>query len=178
MEARRQIRGSDFIGDIRAGMAVLQLMQKYRISPGGLRRIFRKILEAEAMCKGEFAGRKNLYEGAAGLKYLRRTPRKLVNDPVWLYDGGDPFKEGRLLDVSDTGVCVEGIKTRMGELKSFIARIQPSGRNSSFVFEGRCRWVRKERQPTEKFVAGFEITSISPIEQKVFQKLLEKAGNN
>lgn len=178
MEGIRQIRGREFISDMRSGMAVVELMQKYRISSGGLRKILRMILEADAMCKREVAGSLNLYAGAANLRNLRRTPRKRTKDRVWLYDNGDPFKAGRLVDVSESGICIEGIKARKGEEKSFIARVGPSGRNSSFVFEGVCRWVRKEQQRKETFVAGFQITSISPIEQRVFDKLLEGAINN
>ena len=172
MQGKRQIRGRDFINDIRSGMTVLELIKKYRISSQGLRRILRKILAVDAMSKVEFAELPNLYEDASDLKDIRQAPRKRMTDPVWLFDNGNPFLKGRLLDVSDTGVCVEGIKTRIGEVKTFIVRVGLSGRNSSFVFEGTCRWVRRETQPRENFVAGFEITSISTRDQRLLQELL------
>jgi hypothetical protein len=174
MQSKRKISGRDFIRDIRSGMGLLELMKKYRISSRGLRRIFRKIREADAMDEVEFASRPNLYVGVSDLRDLRRTTRKRMYDPVWLYDGGDPFKRGRLRDISDTGICIEGIEAHVGERKTFIVRLGPSGRNSSFVFEGECRWFRKEKQPKETIVAGFEIISITSMDRRVFQSLFRK----
>jgi hypothetical protein len=104
---------------------------------------------------------------------VRRIQRKRITYPLPLYDGGDPFKPGRVVNLSESGVCVEGIESRVGEVKTFIVRSGHHGSRFSFVFEGICRWVRDERQSGKALVAGFQITSISAPELRVLQKVLQ-----
>jgi DNA-binding Lrp family transcriptional regulator len=156
------------MSDIRSGVTALQLMAKYGLSPNGLRRLFRKLVEAGIITQKELNLQEGLCQGAADTKGLRRSPRTIISYPLAIYEDGNPFKAGRVLDVSQHGVRVEGIRASPGEEKTLLVRLGEMPRGS-FVFEARCRWANPPRVEGEKWVAGFEIVHITKLD---FQLLL------
>ena len=171
-EQKRTIEAGDIISDIRSGMTVSQLIEKYRFSFEALRIEFRKLLNAGALTKEELDAQKSLYRDIVDLKGVRKWPRTPTTLPVRIYDSGNPFATGYVRDISEKGICVEGIEATFGEIKKFIVRSEVSGAGHTFVFEGKCRWVNREESSGNKWVAGFEITSISSLDSKELRKLI------
>jgi hypothetical protein len=147
-------------------------MKKYLISSKGLRSAFRKLLKFGDITQVELDILLNLYGESAGATGLRKVPRKRISYSLWVYEGGDPFEPGLIRDISEKGVCIDGIRTQIGERKTFMVRLGPLEGHSTFVFDAQCRWVRRESEHNGELVAGFEITNISPVDLRVLQKLV------
>ena len=172
MTSKRKISAKEFINDIRTGLGSAQLMEKYKLTPHGLRRIFRTLVQSSAMTKVEIEGQLALYEELTGVTAVRRHPRKRIDFPVHIYDGVDPVETGLIEDVSESGVRVKGIKTKVGEKRTFIVRLPAGMARPPFAFDAVCRWTLDGDADPQRFMAGFEITSISHIDSEELQKLL------
>ncbi len=172
MERKRKIRAGDIIRDVRAGMTVSQLMDKYRFSLKVLRFVFRRLVNAGAITKDELAAQTALYKDGLELRGIRKWIRKTTVFPVRIYDSGNPFSTGYVRDISEKGVCVEGIEAAVGEIKNFIVRSGAFGEGQTVVFEGKCRWVEPQQLPIKKWVAVFEITGISNLDSGELKKLV------
>ena len=172
MHPKRKIRANDIIRDVRSGLTVSQLMDKYRFSLKVLRFVFRRLLNAGAITKDELTAQTALYNDTLELKGIRRWIRKTTGFPVRIYDSGNPFATGYVRDISEKGVCIEGIEAAVGEVKNFVVRSGAFGEGHTLVFEGKCRWVNPQESPGKKWVAGFEITSISSLDSGELRKLV------
>lgn len=156
--------------DIRSGMTASELMEKYKFSGKALRMIFRKLLERDITSKSELDERENLYPSTLA-ESLRQVPRKRVKTPLSIYEAHNPFVPGIVRDMSEKGVCIEGIKAYPGEVKNFIIRSGLTLGGGTVVFEAKCRWSQNEGP---KPMAGYEIVGISGFDSKELQKLIGK----
>jgi hypothetical protein len=170
MNSKRRIRAREFINDLRVGMNVSGLMDKYRLTTKGLRTALQKLVEVDAMSSGELSNLKSLYDVSG--EGLRRFQRKPMKFPIRIFDGGDPFKSGSVKDISEKGLCVREMEARIGELKSFIIRLGSFGDSSTIVFQARCRWVKKSSVSGKTQLAGFEITDISSLDFGTLNRLI------
>lgn len=170
MNAKRKIKARDVIDDIRTGMNASDLMAKYQLTLKGLRIAFQKLVEADAVTSDELNSLKSLHD--ISVSGLRRFCRKRLEPPLKIFDGGDPFKSGVVKDISEKGVCIQGIDAEVGDRKNFIIRLGDFGRTSTMVFEAMCRWVEKDPASRRVRVAGFEITSISSLDSGELNKLI------
>jgi hypothetical protein len=175
MQPKRKINASGIIRDIRSRMTVSQLMEKHGISSKGLRIVLRKLLDGRAITKVELGGDTALYRDSLGVKGIRRWLRQATILPVWVYDSGNPSAKGSIRDISEKGVCIEGIEAAVGEVKNLIVRSGAFGEGHTAVFQAKCRWVIKEETFGRKRVAGFEITSISGLDAAELRKLMPQA---
>ena len=172
MKAKREIKGKEFIIDLRSGFSAAELMEKYNLSADGLRKLFKAILDVSAMKKGEMESLPNLYKGPMGEPRIRRFPRKRVASRMWICDGIDQVQGGEVFDVSEQGMRIKGLRIRPGEKHIFIARPRNKGQGRPFVFEAVCRWADNSDLDPTKWVAGLEIIRISDVDAEAFQELL------
>ncbi|MGB6065918.1 MAG: PilZ domain-containing protein [Desulfomonilaceae bacterium] len=170
MKPARKIKAKDVIHDIRSGMNVSDLMAKYRLTINGMRTAFRMLVQGSAMSTDELNELKSLHD--VSVHGLRQFPRYPAKFPMKIFDGGDPFKGGLITDISERGVCVQGIQAEIGEVKNFIIRMGPFGANTTIVFEARCCWVKKSLASHKASLAGFEITDISSLDSGVFASFI------
>jgi hypothetical protein len=170
MNSKRRIRAKELINDIRVGMNVSGLMAKYRLTSKGLRIAWQKLVEVDAMSREELSNLRSLHHVSA--EGLRQFQRKAMKFPVKIYDGGDPFKSGLVKDTSEKGLCVKGIESYPGEVKSFIIRLGAFGESSTIVFQTRCRWVKKSTVSGKTQLAGFEIIDISSLNSGHLNRLI------
>jgi hypothetical protein len=147
-------------------------MKKYKLTPNGLRKIFRMLLQSSAMTQVEMESHTGLYDQLTGIASVRKYPRRRIDFPLHIYDGVDPVETGFIEDVSSGGIKVRGIRTRLGERRTFIVRFPGAHTRTPFAFQAICRWVNDTPADGAEHVAGFEITSISRIDAAEFQKLL------
>jgi len=172
MQRKHTIKAADIMRDLRSGMTVSQLIDKYNISLNGLRFVFQRLLNAGMITKEELNALAALYRDTADLKGVRNRVRTTTTFPARIYDCGSPFAAGHILDISENGVCVKGIETLVGEVKDFIVRSDAFEQSQKLVFEGQCRWVNKEKLSAKEWLAGFEITEISSLDLKELRKLV------
>ena len=171
-QPKRTIKAGDIIRDIRSGNTVSQLLAKYGVSLKTLRIVFRKLLNAGAMTKEELNSQKALYSNTVDLKGVRKLLRTITTLPLRIYDSGNPFATGYVRDITEKGVCIEGIEATVGEVKNFVVRSGAFGAGHTFVFEGKCRCVNKEEPSGKGCVAGLEITSISSLDSAELRRLI------
>jgi hypothetical protein len=168
MNSIRKIKAKDVVQDIRGGMNATDLMKKYQLSLKGLRAAFHKLVQADALSRKELNELRSLHD--TSVSGLRKIRRRQLSSPLKIYDGGDPFKSGIVKDISEKGICMEGIQAELGEVKNFIIRLGLFGYSPTMVFEAKCRWVDKKNPG--KTLAGFEITYISSLDSRELDKLL------
>jgi hypothetical protein len=150
MNPKREIKSKEFLGDIRRGMTPEELMAKYGLSSSGFRQVVELIVKH----------RMNRRERSVKSNEMRRHPRKAIDFPLWIYEGVDQLEHGRVLDLSEQGVRIQGLPARVGDECTFIARARSQERQRPFVFDAVCRWTSRGAG-RKNFVAGFEITNIS-----------------
>ena len=170
MNLKRKIRAKDVVNDIRTGMNASDLMMKYQFTLRGLRTAFQKLVEANVVSKTELNDLRSLYD--ISVQGLRKFSRKRLSTPLKIYDGGDPFKSGIVKDISEKGMCLEGIQAEIGDIKNFIVRLGMFGHSPTLVFEAKCRWVEKDETSGKTLQSGFEITSISALDSQELNKLI------
>ncbi len=171
---KRTIKANDLTRDLRSGMTLSQLMNKYKISLKTLRFIFRELLNARAITKTELTAQEGLYKDTGDLKGVRKRLRRSTSIPVRIYDSSSPFATGHVINISEQGVCVKGIVASVGEVKNLIVRPGAFGQDHAFVFEGKCRWVNRQQLSDKNWLAGFEITSISSLDSKELLRLIHR----
>lgn len=167
---KRKIRARDVIDDIRSGMNAKDLMNKYRFSPKALRLVFRRLLDSNFVSQAELDCSTSLYQNNDE-KSIRKIQRKRIKFPLRIYEGDNPFKPGRVMDISEKGLCISGIDSMIGDVKSFIIRTGEFAVGSNLVFEAKCRWVSRDQG---KIIAGFEITNISRMYSKELDKIISE----
>lgn len=175
MPRKRKIKAARIIGDIRSGMTVSQLMEKHGISARDLHIVLRKLLNGRAITQDELGGDTALYREAVGVKGIRQWLRQATILPVRVYDSADPSAKGSVRDISKKGVCIEGIEGSVGEVRNLILRSGAFGQGHTAVFEAKCRWANRDETFGRKWVAGFEITSISSLDARELEKLAPAA---
>ncbi|MFH0821839.1 MAG: hypothetical protein V2B18_03750 [Pseudomonadota bacterium] len=79
--------------------------------------------------------------------------------PIPIYDRGSERQVGKVRDVTETYVGIMDIRTRVGEVGTFVIHPKEYAQIESVVFRAKCLNVA---QVPEGAYAGFRITEISP----------------
>lgn len=148
------------VADIRSGMTDFELMEKYNLSPNGLRRAFQSLVDAGLVTQQELADRLPGYAETVFVESLRELPRHFLAIAVDIYDRTKPELSGTLRDITEKGVGVSGIAAKLGEVKILAIPADKFIDADPILFEARCVWVDREGASME-FRAGFQITKIS-----------------
>ncbi len=170
MPEKRVISLREVVNDIRAGYTSAELMEKYRFSSVALRKAFRKLIDFQVLDNTELSESRNLYQ-IPDASTLRNVPRRRITTPLSIYENDNPFVPGVIKDLSETGICIEGIQSEIAQEKCFIIR-GGFGNAVTVVFNAKCRWVNRSGP---KPVAGYEIVDISMMDAKQLQKLMTRA---
>ncbi len=174
MDEKREISARSFVKDVRSGMAVLDLMKRYKLTQKGLRSVLRKLVRAKVMTKAEINSRAWLTEDIAVVSGLRRFPRTEIKFPLLVCPADEPAKKGFVKDISPKGLAVEGIKASVGESQKLRIRSNELVDSNTFEFQVQCRWTRDDRETEEEDLAGFEITDISTGAFAELEKILRR----
>lgn len=170
MAEKRIINAKQLMEDIRSGMPATDLMEKWGFSAVTLRKAFRKLIDFNVVSKSELSALTNLHDDS-NEKSIRQTTRKQVPLNLKIFENDNPFNPGMVKDISEKGICVEGIDATVADEKCFIIRAGGFSDPITVVFDAKCRWVNNENR---KPLAGFEITSISVLDSKQLQTLVDE----
>lgn len=102
----------------------------------------------------------------------RQVPRSYPVFSLPIYDVDDPTTEGRVLDVTELGIRIGGLECVVGRRKTFLIQVEELGSLKPFSFDAECRWVRIDPD-TGEYIAGFEITGISPDDLQQLRKIIQ-----
>lgn len=170
MDQKRELDAKELIFDIRAGMTDFQLMEKYRLSDIGLQSAFKKLLHHQAISPEELCERFPLYE-VMTFEDMRRIVKSPLRVPVPVYDADQPNTQGLARNITSKGIGVEGLFTRVHDVKNLIVDAKDFTVLEPIRFSAQCRWVKK--RASGEYVAGFEIIKISKSNADKLEKLLE-----
>jgi hypothetical protein len=171
MVAEREIRAKEIVTDILSGIGDNELMQKYRLTFRGLQSVFRKLVDSNIIDAEFLQGR--LVPQLNGEKtIIARSPRKEIYVPLPVYDLVNPDVQGMIINISERGLGVKGLKVEVDEEKRLTIRPEKFLQLRSFRLKAKCRWVTSS-DDGEEIVAGFEITSIGHEELQELKNLIE-----
>ncbi len=170
-QARIAIRAHDLVHDISAGLADVELMEKYDLSLVALKTALKKLVAGGFIAQEEIDGRKTPGRDTVDLDDPRKSTRRQLSASVAVSEAGDPSNIGVVWDVTETGIGTRGLETDVNEIKTLV--IQPDTSTHVFPFRvtAGCRWCSRE-EPSGGCVAGFEILSIGDTDLHQLRKLL------
>lgn len=96
---------------------------------------------------------------------FRRIPYSV---PV--FEKKDLKKKGMLRDITENGLGIRGLRTEVGETKTFVIAPTDFLDIDPLVFDAQCRWTKRDRNG--EYLAGFEITDISEPSLRELRKLI------
>jgi uncharacterized protein YodC (DUF2158 family) len=174
MSPKQQISGKEFIQDIRSGMAYSELLEKYKLSPNRIQRIFRGLIDGQMVTLDELGGRCALFDYTVqhGIESVRLLFRHVVNFVLPICEKEKPKTLGIVLDITEGGVGLKGIEAITGESKNFAIPANKLFDVAQVEFRAQCRWVNRE-ESSGKCISGFEITNISPGAAVELRKLVQ-----
>ncbi|MBI4964728.1 MAG: PilZ domain-containing protein [Desulfomonile tiedjei] len=124
-------------------MGVIDLNQiRYRLPEGWRAKL--KRYDPPALGKGE-----------SSRKYVRQRPRKKLFGKIEIYEAGTCGEGYQILDVSEAGLLIAGIKTWEGDVKELTIPAINFDDVQPISFSAECRWLNTLR-------AGFRIIRITP----------------
>ncbi len=174
MSPKQQISAKEFIQDIRSGMTYSELLEKYKLSPNRIQRIFRGLIDGQVMTLDELGGRSALFDYTVqhGIESVRLLLRHIVNFVLPICEKEKPKTLGIVLDITEGGVGLKGIEAITGESKNFAIPANKFFDVAQVEFRAQCRWVNRE-ESSGKCTSGFEITNISPGAAVELRKLVQ-----
>jgi hypothetical protein len=164
--------------DIKSGLTKTRLMEKYHLSPRGLRWVSMTLISSGAISWQEiYDNLCTTYDELVPDK-LRQTTRYPLPFDCNVYVSDDVGALGKVRDISEHGLGIFGIRANAGDTKTLTIPEDEFGEFAGFTFDAECRWIKKE--PRGFFLSGFEISHISIGNLKEFQLLLHLAqfGHN
>jgi hypothetical protein len=135
-------------------------MEKYNLSAKGLQSAFNKLIEKKAVTVEELYNRFTDEDDTVIIEDMRQLPRHYLTVSVPIYEPSQPGLPGQLRDITDRGLGVIGIESKVGEVKSFVIPCRKFVKLENIWFEAECLWVNTETKD-DQIIAGFQITKIS-----------------
>ena len=180
MSPEREIRAKKVLSDIVSGRGDNEIMHKYGLTHKGLRSVYKKLLDANLIDPSHLKGRVGdpLYFTTGPLDVTVRTmvarlPRRNVYMPLPVQDASNPELKGTVIDISERGLGVKGLKVKVDEVKFLAVKANKFLEVKPFVVKAKCRWVKPGHEVKET-QAGFEIISITPGALQQLRDLIEK----
>jgi hypothetical protein len=152
---KRTLRVIDLVTDVREGLTDAEMIEKYKLTPRGLKSAFQKLLDSKALTPFEFSQWSSLFNTSQDLNDIRLFTRDTLTFHLPVYDMEPPRTKGRVVNVSESGIAIAGIAAEVDEKKTFLIPIK----GDPVVLEATCKWTRETLEP-ENFCAGFDITRV------------------
>jgi predicted transcriptional regulator len=169
----RTVIARELLDDIRSGVGKTSLMLKHGLSQSALQGLVTLLLDA-----GEIK-RQELYGDLAGLagdtvhpEAFRARARHYLDFETLIYDAARPEIHGKVLDLSEDGLGVQGLEVSVEDVKKFVVLGDPFGEAAPFEIQVNCRWTRRD-QDTGVLTAGFRIMDMSDHDREELQKLIK-----
>lgn len=151
----RQIGVNSIVKDIRSGITDSQIMTKYHLSSRGLKSLFRKLLDSQAITPFEYTEWAGFFGNSVELNDVRLFNRETLDFQLPVHEAGNLRIKGQILNLSETGIGVWGIPTEVGQDKTLMVPVK----GATVVAVARCHWKKVGQRPGES-VAGFEIVKV------------------
>jgi hypothetical protein len=169
---KRRIPMKAVVDDIRSGTGDAELMVKFDLPKRGLRALFKKLLASRQISHAELYKTSALYREKTDQIKKRKSPRADLSVPLSVYDVVlSSF--GVVRDISETGLCVAGIPSKVGEVKTFQLPIDNYMNADPLLLLAECRWVEEKGDKEKYFVAGFQLLDLSDADRAALKKVMD-----
>ena len=171
--AMKKILVHDVIKDINSGLGDVPIMEKYNISASQYMEILEKLNKIGQKKTKTIEARLTTLKTMVMSDDFRGLPRCYLAFSVLLCDPADNTCQGTIVDISEEGFQVTGMKSQVGESRRFgiqINWLENEVIESQFVAE--CRWEH-DQQNDGSPLAGFQITNISPDNRRKLKNIIE-----
>lgn len=154
------INAKEIIVDIRSGMDDAQLMRKYKLTSKGLQSAFSKLISNRLLTIEEIYGQhRSEDEDTVIIDDMTLIQKHFLTVTAPVYEVGKTDCAGCLHEITERGLTISGVESRIGEVKSFVIPCRDFLKVEQLWFEAKCLWA--ERHPnTKEWSAGFQITKI------------------
>jgi hypothetical protein len=161
MSSKKIVNAKDIVDDIRAGMSDAQLMTKYGLSSKGLQSAFTKLVNNRIMSVEEIYGQpRSSDEDTVIIDDMALIQKHFLTVTAPVYEVTRPQIKGRLHEITERGLTIAGIESRIGEIKSFIIPCREFLAADHISFEAECLWAEL-KQGSKLWIGGYQITKIS-----------------
>jgi hypothetical protein len=174
MPSKGRISAAEFVKDLRHGVTSSELMTKYSLVPRELDGILVQLKRA-MVNPSDIYGRTSPNQAGEAVERIRSLHRNKVPLPVPIYEVTDPQIRGVIRDISEKGVGVQGLETKVDEVKTLVVLANEFFSINPFKLEAKCRWINPTGGAGGN-LAGFEITNISGRSLEGLKKFIETYG--
>jgi hypothetical protein len=171
MSGLRHLRVTEFVSDIKDGLTRPELMERYALTSRDLHRAFSKLVEAGLMTVKQLPEKLPFQYATLAQDNIRDLFRYDVDFELPIYDLSCPEVLGKVLNITREGVCLAGMKARVGEQKRLVTLGDDLADVKPFEFHATCRWFRRSRARLDH-VSGFQITRISQGDLRELDQLI------
>lgn len=169
----RKINAAAITNDILTGMTDDELMKRYELSAGDLRKVFHKLHAA-----GVSLPRKVRDEGKCSNEYsdarsecTRLIFRHEVDFVLPIFDEKDSDVLGTVLDITENGIGVRGIRSTVDERKTLVIPADEFFDVGRLKVKATCRWSANDPKDGEP-LAGFELEAQTAANITELRKLI------
>lgn len=156
---KRKVPTQDIIKDLRSGASCETLMRRYLLHKDYLAAILTKLVEKGLVGKQETLHVLGSDPAAAEYPQRRRASRVCPFMGLTIRNRADHTIQGKIRDISLTGVGIEDIVSYPGEAIGFEVLLEEFGAVKPLSFDAICRWYEFD-QRVGVDAAGFEITCV------------------
>lgn len=168
--ATRKMLLSHVVSDIRSGMSLSSMVEKYTLSAAGLDMLLRQLLAGRHVAQKELDRIVEESDRTGAAITFRKFPR--YQPPLMLEVlTGVMTSPGWVVDISASGLRVCGVVPPPAHMIKIVVLGDEFGEFEPFEFFGECKWTVTD--PQSDFEAGFEIIKISSIDLRVLLRTLE-----
>ncbi len=171
MAAGREIRAKEIVTDILSGVGDNDLMYKYKLTFRGLQSVYRQLVTSNIV-DAEFLKGRYIPPASNEKTLVTRLPRKEIYVPLPVQDVAEPSVQGMVMNISERGLGVKGLKAAVDETRRFVIRPDKFLQLKPFALEAKCRWVQPA-DDSQETLAGFEIISIGGKQRQELANLIE-----
>ncbi len=171
MPAKRKISAAEFVEDLRSGMTLSELMDKYSVVPRELDAILLQLRQS-VINPLQAYGRSPEEQTSTGIAKIRFFRRHQVGLPVRVHDASNPEIWGYIRDVSERGLGIQGIEAAIDEIKTLVIFSNEFFSINQISLVAKCRWVTPTGD-TRKCLTGFETIRISDSSFERLKRFIE-----
>jgi hypothetical protein len=171
MGRKRQINAKDILDDLRSGIEAWALQVKYKLSAKSLHAIYKKLVACNAISHSELYELSSFYRDRIDRISGRAYPRADLAVYVPIYEIGAGVI-GVLRDISETGLRVAGITSKVGQATTFQIPIDMFIHAEPLLIIAECKWVETKGRRMKYAVAGYAITDLPETDREVLRNFI------
>ncbi len=156
-----RIKAKEILSDIRARASDFELISKYGLSGDQLDRALKMLVEAGVLRSEEVKERGTFFDDPGNRSQTRRLGRSYLWHPLTIEEVKDTSNRGIVTDLSVKGFQTRGVRSDIGDEKTFAVYSKELKANRPINLSAACRWFMKEGEDRMQWVAGFEIIHVS-----------------